>query len=158
MFPSASGFPVIRWPPDGPSRGPSGSVVHTVVGLVMRMGQPFLDDLAVLRCQLFRPDPHGQLVQLSGEGERDLVVLVVHSITSINANIERLVDGDYKWSRMRDFLVCYLGNFRFMSSMAARSMEDRRMRTAACLDAHITRSVHAIEVSVVRDRISRSVS
>ena len=30
--------------------------------------------------------------------------------------------------------------------------------TAACLDAHITRSVHAIEVSVVRDRISRSVS
>ena len=37
-------------------------------------------------------------------------------------------------------------------------LANRRMRTAACLDAHITRSVHAIEVSVVRDRISRSVS
>src|SRR5437763_14637714 len=37
-------------------------------------------------------------------------------------------------------------------------LANRRMRTAACLDAHITRSVHAIEGSVVRDRISRSVS
>jgi len=33
-------------------------------------------------------------------------------------------------------------------------LANRRMRTAACLDARITRSVHAIEVSVIRDRIS----
>jgi hypothetical protein len=33
-----------------------------------------------------------------------MVVLSFTPDTSINANIERLVDGDYKWSRMRDFL------------------------------------------------------
>jgi len=53
-----------------------------------------LQVLLLLGRQLHRPDLDGQLVQLAGEAERDLVVLVVHSSTSINANIERFVRGD----------------------------------------------------------------
>jgi hypothetical protein len=50
-----------------------------------------MHDLVVVFSQLPRPELNGQLVELAGEAEWRLVVLVFHARAGIDADIEGLV-------------------------------------------------------------------
>jgi hypothetical protein len=63
------------------------------------MGQQFRRLLLVIRRQLRLPEIKGQLVDGSGEMERQLVT-VVHRRTGIATNIEALVDGHEERNRV----------------------------------------------------------
>ena len=59
--------------------------------LVVRYGDRFLQLLPSVIGQLRRSELEGQLVDLAGEGERHLVVLVVHPRAGVDADVEGLV-------------------------------------------------------------------
>src|SRR5262245_49719571 len=72
-------------------------------GSVPDHGKLLLNDLAVARGQLLRPEFDGEFVQFPGEPERHLVVLVIHRRAQIDADVERLVDCHQKRDGVGDF-------------------------------------------------------
>ncbi len=58
----------------------------------------------VIARQLRRPELEGELVELAGEAERHLVVLVVHGRARIDAHVEGFVDRHEERNGVRDFL------------------------------------------------------
>ncbi len=50
----------------------------------------------------------GQLVELAGEAERRLVVVVVHAGASVDPNIEGLINRNDRWDGVRDLLAVHL--------------------------------------------------
>src|SRR5262249_33683115 len=78
---------------------------HFGVHLVPRSGLRMLDGLLVIAAQLRWPELEGQLVDLAGERERHLVVLVVDWRAGVDAHVESFVDGYQEWSGMRDLLA-----------------------------------------------------
>jgi hypothetical protein len=65
--------------------------VLQVARLVFRSDNVLMHDLVVVFSQLPRPELNGQLVELAGEAEWRLVVLVFHARAGIDADIEGLV-------------------------------------------------------------------
>ena len=59
-----------------------------------------------------------QLVELAGEAERRLVVVVVHARAGIDSDIEGLVDGKATWNSVRDG---FLGDFLAVHRQDARA-------------------------------------
>src|SRR5262249_4172082 len=74
------------------------------VQLIPRSGEGVLDDLMVIAGQLRWPELEGQLVDLAGEAERQLIVLVVDWRAGVDAHVECFVDGYQEWSGVRDLL------------------------------------------------------
>src|SRR5262245_56980666 len=58
----------------------------------------------VIAGQLRWPELEGQLVDLAGEAERYLVVLVVHRRAGVDAHVECFVDGYENWNGVRNLL------------------------------------------------------
>src|SRR4030095_8393574 len=74
-------------------RGATRAFQDRVIGvrLVIRSGDGFGLSLLILRRHLVRLELNSQLVELSGEAERRLVVLVVHPRASVHTNVEGLL-------------------------------------------------------------------
>src|SRR5215510_374184 len=72
--------------------------------LIPRCGEGVLDDLMVIAGQLRWPELEGQFVDLAGEAERHLIVLVVHRRAGVDAHVECFVDGYQEWSGVRNLL------------------------------------------------------
>src|SRR5271165_4951989 len=88
----------------------SGSV-HPGI-LVLRDGDCFRSRLVVLRGKLRRTEFEGELVDLAGEGEGHLIVVVVHPGAGIHANVEGLVSYFQESDRVcllscRNYLAVY---------------------------------------------------
>src|SRR4030095_7328592 len=88
-------------------RGATRAFQDRVIGvrLVIRSGDGFGLSLLILRRHLVRLELNSQLVELSGEAERRLVVLVIHPRAGINPDIEGLIDRKERWDGMRDRLA-----------------------------------------------------
>ena len=71
--------------------------------LVSCVGEIALDDLMVIAGQLRWPEFEGELVQLSGKTERNLIILVVYGRTSVDADVKGFVDGHEERNGVRDF-------------------------------------------------------
>ena len=81
--------------------------------LVVGFNNCFCSGLRVRRHHLRRAEFEGQLVDLAGEGKRNLVVRVVHSGSGVHANIEGLVrhfqERDRVWLLLcDDFFAVHL--------------------------------------------------
>src|SRR5262249_57249501 len=63
-----------------------------------------MDDALVIARQLRWPKLERQLVQLSIEAERHLIVLVLDWCSGINAHVEGFVDGHEEWRCVWDFI------------------------------------------------------
>src|SRR5215470_16387778 len=59
-----------------------------------------LQFLNVRRRELWRLDGDGELINLAVEGERGLVILVVHTGSSVGTDIKRLVGREDNWDRL----------------------------------------------------------
>ena len=75
--------------------------------LIVRACEAFLKVRLTPRRYLRRPELDGQLVELAGEAERRLVVLVVHARAGIHADIEGLVDRHEGRDGVRDLLAIH---------------------------------------------------
>src|SRR5690349_16374406 len=60
---------------------------------VMRGSERMLNGPPVVARELLRRELERDLVELPGEAERDLVVLVVHRCTGVDADVEGLING-----------------------------------------------------------------
>src|SRR6476661_1361344 len=75
--------------------------------LVINTGNGFGLGFLVLCHHLTRSEFDSQLVELAGEAERRLVILVVHTRASIHPDVERLIDGHKGGDGVRDRLAGY---------------------------------------------------
>ena len=73
-----------------------------VACLIVHSGERILNDLVVVLGQLRRPKLDGQLVELAGEAERHLVVVVVDRRARVDADVEGLVDRHEERNGVRD--------------------------------------------------------
>src|SRR5262245_58440046 len=81
----------------------------------MRSGESMLNDLMVLARKLLRSKLEGELVELAGEAERHLIVLVVYGRAGIDTHVEGLIDTHEEWNGVGyfpslNFLIIYLQN------------------------------------------------
>src|SRR5262245_41647827 len=84
---------------------------------------PFADfllhGLLFRRQHLAPPDLNGELVQLPGEAERVLIVLVVHGCAGVATDVEGLVPLENERSGVRNFLAGHLCAVDLQNSGAA---------------------------------------
>src|SRR5690349_1403584 len=96
--------------------------LFSVVRGTIRVGQhPF-----VFRCQLRRLDGDRELVELSGESKRDLVIAVVHRRPGFRADVECLID----WKHQRNRALHLLGRYDL-------AIDGQRASTAPTDAAHV---------------------
>src|ERR1051326_2804261 len=73
--------------------------------LIFRVREGRLNAPLFLTLQLYRSESIGQLSDLAGKAERDLIVLVVHRRAGIHADIEGLIDCHDERDRVWDLPV-----------------------------------------------------